>query len=214
MERGLLELFNHPYRKNNLNIDGLSAGSKYLNKNPIQRILIKNFFRCVQQLIRETGIKHILEIGCGDGFVIDHLSKNDLTLKMQGCDIKLSCLKRAKRINPDISFFNADVFDLPLIEKSYDLTLCCEILEHLNKPYKALKEIKRISRKYCLVSVPHEPFFRAANFLRGKNISRWGSDPEYIQYWSEKEFIQMLKTQLEVICVRRPFPWIVALCEA
>lgn len=38
-------------------------------------------------------------------------------------------------------------------DKFFDATLLFEVLEHINDPYKVLKEAKRVSRKYVPITV-------------------------------------------------------------
>lgn len=87
-----------------------------------------------------------------------------------------------------------------------------EVLEHLEDPAKALYEAARVG-EYLLVSVPHEPFFMAANFLRGKNWSRWGSDEEHIHFWGKRTFRKLLEPYGEVLRFETAFPWLVALLK-
>ena len=89
--------------------------------------------------------KTVLEIGIGNKTVTDYLKK-------QGIEVKT--LDISKDFNPD---FIANVIKMPLKDNSFDVILCAEILEHL--PFdsfeKALLELKRVSRKYIVLSLPH-----------------------------------------------------------
>ena len=89
--------------------------------------------------------KTVLEIGIGNGTVAEYLKK-------QGLEVKT--LDINKDLNPD---FSASVLEMPLDNNSFDVILCAEILEHL--PFedfeKALLELKRVSKKNIVLSLPH-----------------------------------------------------------
>lgn len=85
------------------------------------------------------------------------------------------------------------------------------MLEHLVKPELALQEIRRVTRGYTLVSVPHEPWFRALNALRGKHLRRWGNDPEHFQTWGMSEFSALVDSEFELVAMDTSFPWLIAL---
>ena len=87
-----------------------------------------------------------------------------------------------------------------------------EVLEHLEDPARALREAARVG-DFLLVSVPHEPLFRAANFLRGKNWSRWGNDSEHIHFFGKKSFRALLEPHGEILRFETSFPWTIALLK-
>jgi hypothetical protein len=86
-------------------------------------------------------------------------------------------------------------------------------MEHVVDPEKVIEEIVRVSKKYCLLSVPNEPAFMISNLLRGKNIPRWGNDRDHHQHWSSNEFEKFINRKLEILTVKRPFPWTVVLSK-
>jgi ubiquinone/menaquinone biosynthesis C-methylase UbiE len=98
-------------------------------------------------------------------------------------------------------------------DNAFDLVLCNEVLEHVENPEKALQELKRVTSKYLLLSVPNEPIFMASNFLRGKNVSRWGNDIEHINHWSRNSFKNFVKKELQIHAIYNPFPWTIILAE-
>lgn len=57
---------------------------------------------------------------------------------------------------PEAYFICADAHNIPLKDKSSDLTISCEVLEHLQNPYLSLKELQRISRNRIFLVVPLE----------------------------------------------------------
>ncbi len=87
----------------------------------------------------------VLEIGKGNGFLYDYLKKS-------GIDIVSLDINPERK--PDVV---GSVLDIPFKGSSFELVVCFQVLEHL--PYenfrKALSEIKRISQKYAVISLPH-----------------------------------------------------------
>ncbi|MFQ6000987.1 MAG: M48 family metalloprotease [Anaerolineae bacterium] len=183
---------------------------KYLNPNPLQQYLIRRFHQRVGELVRETGAIRILDAGCGEGFTIERL---DSDFYIQGVDNDLSSLLEARERNPNSDFYLSDIRDLPLASHAFPLILCLEVLEHLADPHPALEELRRVTSCHCLISVPHEPFFRLANLLRGKNLRAWGNDLEHIHNWTAGEFIRLLEGYFEIEKVAYSFPWVMALCR-
>ena len=107
-----------------------------------------------------------------------------------------------------------DIYKLPYKSNSFDLVVCTEVLEHLENPKKALRELIRVSGKYILLSVPNEPFFRLSNFLRGKNLPRWGNDIEHVQNWTSSGFAKFVNIKgVKIIDKKHPFPWTIILLK-
>ena len=96
-------------------------------------------------LASRPDVKSILEIGKGNGTVSDYLKKLGYNLISVDIDPNLK---------PDIV---ADVRQLPMKDVEFDLVMACEVLEHL--PFedfeKTLEELKRVSKRYVLVSLPY-----------------------------------------------------------
>ena len=105
----------------------------------------------------------------------------------------------------------ADVRHLPFPNNSFDLVLCLEVLEHLLDSTQGLHELLRVARDHVLVSVPHEPFFRGANFLRGKHLRALGNDPEHLHTYGGRAFRRLVAAQARVVWHGYRFPWQIAL---
>jgi predicted SAM-dependent methyltransferase len=98
-------------------------------------------------------------------------------------------------------------------EDSADFILCCEVLEHLEFPEKALKTLNTITGKYCLLSVPNEPLWRCLNMVRGKYIHDLGNTPGHIQHWSLHQFVKLIKKYMDVLMVKFVLPWTLVLSK-
>ena len=46
------------------------------------------------------------------------------------------------------------------------------MLEHLDDPAAAVRDLARVARDAVVLSVPYEPYFRIGNVLRGKHLPR------------------------------------------
>jgi SAM-dependent methyltransferase len=186
---------------------------KHRSANPLQRRLIAGFHDAAGALLAQTNARSVLDAGCGEGFAMRYLM-GESRAAVVGLDGSASALRVAGRINPGRSFIAGDLLRLPFPDRSFDLVICIEVLEHLDRPEQGLAELRRASRRWLLLSVPNEPLFRGANFLRGKNIQAWGNDPGHVNHWSARAFLRFVASQCRVVAWRRSFPWTLALCRA
>ena len=175
---------------------------KYTSKNPLMRRVIDGFLCDVESMVGSVDAKTVLDAGCGEGFVLSRLSEKHLV----GVDISRGALSVARQNSPGASLACGDVYQMPFKFQNFDLVMAMEVLEHLREPEKAIAEISRLSKRYCLFSVPNEPYFRTMDLLRGKNIARLGSDIEHINHWGTKSFTEIISRNFNIISVRKPFP--------
>lgn len=183
----------------------------YISKNPIARSLLRIFFDSLLNQVQQTEFHTVLDVGCGIGIVPRLLSYCGEAVDLYGLDIRDDFILIAREVAPQAKYIVGDAYALPFANHSMDLVICLEVLEHLQTPAKALAEIARVSRHYGVFSVPHEPWWRLANLLRGKYWRARGNTPGHINHWSAKEFLALLKPYFDIVSVQLPFPWILVL---
>ena len=197
------------------NFDG--AGNfynKYESNNPIVKILVKNFFSDLTTIIAPIRheIKNAFEIGCGEGYVTSFF--NQWGIPIEGADVSARIIEIAKRKYPSINFSVLSIYDLDTISNEYSLVIANEVFEHLSEPDTAIEELKKVTTKYILITVPHEPFFRIANIVRLKYLKDAGNTPGHLNHWSKKSFELFLASHtLKIITVRCSTLWTIVLCE-
>lgn len=184
---------------------------KHTHKNPLQRFLINRFFKILLKEAKKLHPKTILDVGCGEGFTLNRFRKLNIGKDLIGVDTSVKAIALGKEQFPHLNLKEGSAYKLPFKDNSFDLVLCLEVLEHLEDPQKAFSELVRVSKKYCIVSVPNEPWFRLSNFLRGKNLKRWGNDIEHINHWSTKGIKKFIMKEMRVLFVKTPFPWTIVL---
>jgi 2-polyprenyl-3-methyl-5-hydroxy-6-metoxy-1,4-benzoquinol methylase len=185
---------------------------KHTSGNPLQRMLIERFHRTAAAMIAEIPAQHVLDAGCGEGFGLRSILAQ--RPRVVGMDYELEALQVAKRLTAIGDFSVGDLRSLPFRANQFDLTICLEVLEHIERPEHALAELCRVSGGWMLLSVPHEPLFRGANLLRGKNVQAWGNDPGHINHWSARGFARFVGRQCRVVERRQSFPWTLVLCQS
>lgn len=186
---------------------------KHTTKNPVQRFLINNFFKVLLSEVEQMHPESVLDAGCGEGFTLAKLEEGNIGSLHEGIEYDQTALDIGKTMYPKILLKKGNIYQLPYSDNMFDVVLCTEVLEHLESPESAIKELQRVTKKHCVVSVPHEPYFQLANFLRGKNISRWGNDIEHIQHWSAQGIAELLAKYFTVKKVKTPFPWTIVIAE-
>lgn len=195
-----------------------SNAKKHTTKNPIRRYFIQNFLSKLTKEMSELKPKSILDVGCGEGFVIKHLKDALPEANFVGVDISVEATAEAEKELPETKFYNLDlskkieIQNSPLKE-SFDTVMCLEVLEHIREYPQAIENIKKINSKYFIFSVPNEPFFRLGNLVALKNVKILGNDPEHVNNWTFLSFKKLMERHFEVISCSYPFPWQMLICK-
>jgi ubiquinone/menaquinone biosynthesis C-methylase UbiE len=185
---------------------------KFQTRNPLVRRLIDRFYGRLRAVVEPLGARSLLDAGCGEGETLARLGPS-LPPRTAAVDISLEAVQLTARRFPQVEVRRQSVLELPFAEESFDLVLCLEVLEHLADPGGALGELGRVAGTDVVVSVPHEPWFRAGTFLRGMYVRELGNHPEHINHWGPSSFRAFLDSQLEVVSLMRSFPWLIAHCR-
>jgi len=97
----------------------------------------------------------ILDVGCGKGDAMDFLNRHG-KFEAVGIDIFRPYLEEAKSKGCFQDLVCGDVRWLPFKDNSFDVVICMEVLEHLEKAdgYKLLNELERVARRQILLTTP------------------------------------------------------------
>ncbi len=167
------------------------------------------FLAEVARLVAARSPRRVLEVGCGEGVVMRYLRDRHQGLHIDGVEPDARVLEVARTRNPGSRLVQGDVYALGIATNAYDLVLCLEVLEHLADPGLALAEIRRVAQYGCILSVPHEPFFRLGNVLRGRNLGRLGDPPDHVQHWNKRSFETFCRAHVRLDGTFRAFPWLI-----
>jgi ubiquinone/menaquinone biosynthesis C-methylase UbiE len=185
---------------------------KYAAKNPIERALMSHFLGTVSGFYGRVNPATVLEVGCGEGHLAQHLvTRCRQPQRFVACDLALTAA--APGLDPLIELRQASVYDLPFEAASFDLVVCCEVLEHLDDPERAVAEVARVARRGAIVSTPREPLWRVMNVMRGKYLRQLGNTPGHVQHFGPRGLERLVGKRLRVIERRMPVPWTVLLAE-
>jgi ubiquinone/menaquinone biosynthesis C-methylase UbiE len=124
------------------------------------------FDRYTQMIQAELAIlgtfSSIMEVGVGEATVMAQLMQKldpDNTLQKFGFDISWSRVRHAKQytqtFGQNISFFTANLFEIPLADNSIDIVYTSHSLEpNGGKEKEALRELFRVASKYVVLLEP------------------------------------------------------------
>ena len=168
--------------------------NKYESQNPISRWFINRFTEHLESLLNNLQFESLLEVGCGEGYLLKRLEKRLQGLDLLATDISPEIIAKAELLIPEVPKLVASAYDLPLEDKSRDIVLACEVMQHVEEPDKLLVEAKRVARKHCIFSVPHEPWWRIANMMRGKYLNDFGNTPGHIQHWNKSKLMNLINS--------------------
>lgn len=130
-----------------------------MNSDYVHGYSAKECSRLIDQATTLTELLHsdtaypadslVLEAGCGVGAQTITLASNSPQANFVSIDISRDSLDSARKSAemmglPNIAFQQADIFNLPFPDSSFDHVFVCFVLEHLANPDKALEQLKRV----------------------------------------------------------------------
>jgi trans-aconitate methyltransferase len=100
-------------------------------------------------------VRNLLEVGCGNGFVLAGLHARRPDLRIGGTDLYAEGLRTARTRLPNVPLVQADACRLPTA-RQYDAVGIFDVLEHIDDDRRVLGELFRVVRPGggLLVTVP------------------------------------------------------------
>jgi len=192
--------------------------NKYESKNIITNKVMKDFFEAFSSILKSLDYKSVFEVGAGEGYVTNFIYNLKNVENISATDISEKVVSEAQIKYPYINFSQGSAYDTGKEKSSIDLVVACEVLEHLEFPEEALKELFDISNNYLFISVPNEPIWRICNFCSGRYMKDLGNTPGHINHWSTSGIVNLTKSALgitdsQIVCVEKPFPWTMILIK-
>lgn len=179
----------HFYEKEGLEID------RYTSDDFWERRYHQKRAEKIEKIIKQTLEKDcsFLEVGCGTGEYLKFASNNVSFLV--GIDISTSYLIRTRlRTNNNAHLIRADATSLPFKDKTIDVLLCSEVIEHLLEPKKAIDEIFRVSRNKIILTTPNQGIRRrlAKKMLGIEELKKRSSQVGHINILFIDDLIQSI----------------------
>ncbi len=108
--------------------------------------------------------KSILDVGCGRGMPMMVLKQRMKFKESVGVDLYQPYINECKRRKVHDKYFLCDVRDIPFKDKSFDVVMCLQVIEHLNKKdaLKVVEKLESLSRKQVIISTPIGKTFHEA----------------------------------------------------
>ena len=187
--------------------------AKYGSTNPVVRGLLDRWTRRLQGVLGPLS-GTVVDVGIGEGLCLERLLVADGAAggsgaRVLGVEYRFDKAEIARKV-PGVDVTVGDAGLLPFPDRSVDLVLCIEVLEHLPTVAPAVAELARVAKDRCVVSVPWEPWFRLGNLARGKNVGRLGNDPEHLRMFTPRRLRRTMLQSFSRVDVIPVFPWLVA----
>lgn len=164
------------------------------------------FVPILQEVAKVVDVKEatVLDVGCGTGlFMAPMVSWGCVNL--YGVDGITAVAERAiaRGYSKVATVEDLSYTALPFVDKTFDLVVCKDVLEHLMRPEFTLGEILRVLKDNgkCLIHVPnHFPLYGRLKFLFSNDIDTFGFFPgasrwnfPHIRFFEYREFVAVLK---------------------
>ena len=131
---------------------------------------MQGFVSAMTELVDKVKPASIHEVGCGEGYWT--LKWLEQGIAASGSDfsrpvIELAQANALNRKLPIATFKACSIYDLNPEADAANLVVCCEVLEHLDRPDDGLQALQAVAKPYLIISVPSEPLWCVMNMARG-----------------------------------------------
>jgi len=121
----------------------------------------------IAQVKKFTGVRYILDVGCGCGMLVDRL--NSIGYQADGVDFSQVVLEYARRTKKGRFFWGcADALGEIAFDRKYDVVLANHLIEHLRNPKRFLEGVRKIlhDKGYLYIETPNLNAYRLRSIWR------------------------------------------------
>lgn len=155
----------------------------------------------ILELTSGLSFKKVLEVGAGDGSILQVLSRHNFAQELYAVEISSSALQQIhQRKLPQLK--QAILFDgytLPFADHTFDLVILSHVLEHVEFERKLLRELLRIA-KYQVIEVPKDYRYgvdrKISHFLSYGHINMY--TPSSLRFLLRSEGYAIIKQKIAV----------------
>jgi SAM-dependent methyltransferase len=119
----------------------------------------------------------LLDVGCGPGTLTVDLARLTDPGRVVGVDVAESIVDQARRDaatnHPNVEFQTADVYELGFESDTFDIVHAHQVLQHLDDPVAALREMRRVCRPGGVVAVRDADYAAMAWAPEDARLDRW-----------------------------------------
>lgn len=138
--------------------------------------------------------KRIIEVGCNEGFVSKALLENGAA-EVVPVDYDPVFVEKSRALF-GVNTVQGNINKLNFDDKSFDIALGCEILEHIENPLVGLAELFRVAREKVILTVP------VGRYWAGEVTHQWILNGFFINhdnvqvYQAEKDILLICFTRI------------------
>ena len=159
---------------------------------------MKNEFHVIAELIEKE--KKVLDVGCGDGILMEFLKKNKNT-KIRGLEISKSKVQECIAKGLTVIEGNAEKDLKQFPDRSFDYVVLSQTLQAFLDPELVINELLRVGKK-AIVTIPNFGYWRVRLHLLLKGTmpitktlpDEWYNTPN-IHMCSIKDFFHFAKSR-------------------
>jgi SAM-dependent methyltransferase len=134
----------------------------------------------------------VIDLGCGEGITLEAMIKTFPRTRCLGIELDRENTKTCHSL--DLPVLNGSIYDLSIRSGSTDDCLLTDVLEHLEDPEKALREIRRILKPggKLIIIIPNDRNFFWSRLL----CLKWKEafhDSGHVRQWRPKAMEILLK---------------------
>lgn len=107
--------------------------------------------RLIWNFIGKLQYRSVLDVGCGQGSPLEEIARRRPDVELAGVDFSPRAVELARLRMPNATF---SVLDLTTeaLDKKHDLIICTDVLEHIPDDRAALRNMREMCGRWCLVS--------------------------------------------------------------
>lgn len=170
----------------------------YNSPNGLVRFAHTARLRAIVAALPDGESLHILDAGCGEGHLLEHIHKTHPHFQLFGIDVVPVALEKARNRCPFATITAMDLTSLAFKENAFDVVACTEVLEHVFEYRKALQEFMRVLKPggSLIVTFPNEILWTAGRFLLGRRPIKV---PDHVNSFSPRKIAKAIGQQSVVV---------------